>query len=43
MELFLYDFVIKYKSGKLNPINGLLRRLDYKGEKLRNQDLFDAV
>lgn len=43
MELLLYNFVIKYKLKKLNFANGLLKHLNYKSEKPRNQNLLDTV
>ena len=41
MKLFLYDFLISYRLGKINSIDTFLKRLNYKGEnELINRLLF---
>ena len=32
MKLLIFNFIISYKSNKINLINILLRRLNYKNE-----------
>lgn len=38
-----YDFVIKHRPGKNNPVDAPSRRPDYDGEKVENNGLISEL